>query len=98
VPGALEKQHGLVLDLLETLSLKAKTDLSLVPKVQEVEKSVKGLEMFMRGLRTFLAETDMLEIGDDIANMLPKAKDMEDQAVCHMDGLKIMMKRVRAFW
>ena len=86
----------MALDILETLSYKAKSDLPLLARVQEFDKAVKGLELFMKGLRTFLAESDMLDSESSMGSIPSKAKDMEEEATCQSDGLKMMMKRVKA--
>ena len=90
---SLEKEVAKALDFQEAIQVKMMSDASLQTKVNETKTIVETAEAFMKQIRSFLAQTDILDKSSDVSAVLPKAQAMADMAVSHFDGLKAFLKR-----
>jgi len=82
--------------LKETLAHKAKSDASLGAKIADLDKALAGLDGFLRTVRSFMALAESVAPGDDLGQLPKQAKDIEQEAHHHGDGIKLMTRRLKA--
>jgi len=83
-------------DLLATLRVKAKADPNLTLKVKDLDQALVAANSFLSDVRGFIAEGESVDLGGDYKAVTTKANQFKHSSEAHVDGLKAMVKRVRA--
>ena len=94
----LEKLLSQALDVKVSLQQKAAHDAVYEVKLKDYSSKVDLLTSFVQEVREFMFLTEGLNPSDDIKATMEKALTMADLSTGHADGIKSLMKRVRAMF
>lgn len=94
----LEKLYSQALDVKVVLEQKAITDALYQAKLKEYSKSCEVLTSFLQEVREFMFKTEGLDHSCDSKAIMEKAVVLIDSSSAHADGIRSLMKRVRAMF
>ena len=95
--SALDKCHTQGLDTLAALEVKSVGDAALAPKVTELNKAMQGMHLFLGKLRMILATGSGTRPEKCTDDDVQKVKDAATDTSSHLEGFKLMHKRLKTF-
>ena len=86
------------MEFMVLLQQRASTDATYEEKLQDYKKSCDSLTSCLQEVRGFLFKTEGLDHSCDTKAIMDKATILVDSSTAHCDGIRSLMKRVKAMF
>ena len=94
----LERLFSQAMDVKVVLEQRASTDAIYKAKLQGYNKSCDSLTSFLQEVREFMFKTEGLDHSCDTKAIMEKALSLIDSSTAHADGIRSLMRRVKAMF